>query len=345
MSTIEAGRATADHLRLMTLMYGTIAAQVVGISARLGLADRLGDAERASAEVAAAVDAHPDATTRLLRALAALDLVAETGPDRYRLTETGALLRSDRPDSLHTAVLLLTDPAMLATWARPDAAVRTGLPVFERVHGADFFTHVGADPRLSERFNAMMRQMTLPVARALPGAYDFSRFHTVADIGGGDGTVLAEILRANPTLRGVLFDRAEGLAQAATTLDAAGVGDRCGTVAGDFFVSVPGGADGYLLKSVLHDWDDARCATLLGHCRAVIPDGGRLLIVETVLPDRIDPADPTPYLSDITMLVNTGGRERGRGEFAALCARSGFAVVATHPLLGPYSLIEAVPTG
>ncbi|MGX7826285.1 methyltransferase [Actinokineospora sp. 24-640] len=348
MSTAEdttPTQAAADHPRLMNLMYGTIGAQVVGIAARLGLADRLGDAELTGAELAESIEAHPDAMARLLRAMAALELVAETRPGRFRLTGAGALLRTDRPDSLNTAVLLLTDPSMLKAWAQPETAVRTGRPAFEQLYGTAFFDHLAAHPHLSERFNAMMRQITLPIAQALPDCYDFSRFHTLADVGGGDGTVLAEILRAHPRLRGVLFDTADGLAQAAATLGRAGVAERCLSLAGDFFASVPAGADGYLLKSVLHDWDDQRCATLLRRCREVVPDDGRLLIVETVLPDTIDPANPTPYLNDVNMLVNTGGRERGLGEFTALCARGGFEVVAVHqlPPLVPYSVIEAVP--
>jgi hypothetical protein len=335
----------ADYLRLMNLMFGTICSQVVGTAARLGLADRLGDGELTRAELAESTGTHPGSMTRLLRALAALELVIETRPGSFRLSGAGTLLRTDRADSQSTAVLLFTDPSMLDAWKRPDVAVRTGRPTFEELYGTDFFSYLAAHPQLSERFNATMRQITLPIAQALPTSYDFAHFHTLADIGGGDGTVLAEILRAHPGLRGVLYDTAEGLAQAETTLHAAGVAERCEIRAGDFFVSVPDGADAYLLKSIIHDWDDERCATILTHCRQVMPDDGRLLIVETVLPDVVDPANPALYLSDLNMLVNVGGQERTRAEFDALCTQAGFTLIALHPLSSPapYSVIEAIP--
>lgn len=335
----------AAHRRLMNLMFGTICAQVVGTAARLGLADHLGEAERGHTELAELTGTHPGALARLLRALAALELVTETRPGFFRLAEAGRPLRTDIPDSQAAAVLLYTEPALLDSWKLTDEAIRTGLPTFEKQYGIDFFGYLAANPALSERFNATMRQVSLPIAQLIPASYDFARHRTVVDVGGGDGTVLTEILRASPTVRGILFDSATGVAEAGATLAAAGVADRCRVEAGDFFAAVPDGGDAYVLKNILHDWDDGRCETILSHCRAVIPDHGRLLIVESVLPDVVDTGDPGPYLTDISMLVNMGGQERTHAEYESLCRRAGFAVKTAHPMVlrTSYSILEAVP--
>lgn len=335
----------AAHLRLMNMMFGTICSQVVGTAARLGLADHMGDAERSCTELAEATGTHPGALARLLRALAALELVVETRPGTFRLGEAGRPLRTDRPDSQAAAVLLFTDPALLDSWKLTEEAVRTGQPTFEGLYGIDFFGFLATKPELSERFNATMRQVSLPIAQLVPVSYDFTRHHTVVDIGGGDGTLISEILRGTTALRGILFDSATGVAEAAATLGAAGVAGRCRVEAGDFFTAVPAGGDAYVLKNILHDWDDERCVTILEQCRKVIPEHGRLLIVESVLPDVVDTSNPAPYLTDISMLVNMGGQERTRGEYETLCRQAGFAVTAVHPTVLPtsYSLIEATP--
>ncbi|MBF6266293.1 methyltransferase [Nocardia farcinica] len=335
----------AAQQRLMNMMFGTICSQVVGTAARLGLADHLGEDELDYRELAARTDTHPGALARLLRALAALEIVVETGPGTFRLGEAGLPLRTDRPDSQAAAVLLFTDPALLDSWKLTEEAVRTGRPTFETLYGTDFFSFLATRPELSERFNATMRQVSLPIAHLVPVSYDFTRHRTVVDVGGGDGTLIAQILRGARSVRGVVFDSPTGVAEAASTLAAAGVADRCRVEAGDFFTAVPAGGDLYVLKNILHDWDDDRCVTILDRCRAVVPADGRVLIVESVLPDTVDTADPAPYLTDISMLVNMGGQERTRAEYERLCRRAGFAVVAAHPTVFPtsYSLLEAMP--
>ncbi|MBF6260279.1 methyltransferase [Nocardia farcinica] len=335
----------AAQQRLMNMMFGTICSQVVGTAARLGLADHLGEDELDYRELAARTDTHPGALARLLRALAALEIVVETGPGTFRLGEAGLPLRTERPDSQAAAVLLFTDPALLDSWKLTEEAVRTGRPTFETLYGTDFFSFLATRPELSERFNATMRQVSLPIAHLVPVSYDFTRHRTVVDVGGGDGTLIAQILRGARSVRGVVFDSPTGVAEAASTLAAAGVADRCRVEAGDFFTAVPAGGDLYVLKNILHDWDDDRCVTILDRCRAVVPADGRVLIVESVLPDTVDTADPAPYLTDISMLVNMGGQERTRAEYERLCRRAGFAVVAAHPTVFPtsYSLLEAMP--
>jgi hypothetical protein len=328
---------------LVQLVFGTMAAQTVGAAVHLGVPDALADEERTASEVADACTTDPDATRRLLRALAALDLLTETSPDTFALTSAGALLRRDHPGSLHTFAAMFTDETMTAAWQRLDQAVRTGNTTFTDVFGTDFFAHLKTRPELSATFNASMSQGAAMTARTLPKRYPFERFHTVADIGGGDGTLLAAILTEHPRLRGILYDTEEGQAQAGPVL--APVADRVDQHTGDFFTSVPAGADLYVIKSVLHDWPDDTCATILDHCRQTIPADGRLLIVEPVLPDTVDGGiSPIMYLSDLNMLVNLGGRERTRDDFDTLCRRTGFTLTDVISLAPTgFCIIEATP--
>jgi len=332
--------------RVGALVFGAMAAEVVFAAARMRVADVLGDGQRSAAEIAGAMGADEQALTRLLRTLAALELVCEPAPAQFRLTEAGQLLRSDHPESMHAIVRTFGDPTMLSAWRELDTAIRTGQPTFEKVYGTSFFSYLSANPELSEQFNSAMRQGTVVAAQQLLQHYDFAPFHTIADIGGGDGTLLAEVLRAYPSLRGMLFDTADGLAHADRTLIGAHVADRCAIRPGNFLADAPGGAELYLLKSVLQDWDDDRAALILAHIRRVIPDDGRLLIIEPVLPGVFDASTPTTmYLSDLNMMVNLGGRLRTRSDFEQLCARAGFTVQTVTPLPPPVgiSVQEATP--
>ncbi|MFF5719167.1 methyltransferase [Streptomyces buecherae] len=182
-------------------------------------------------------------------------------------------------------------------------------------------------------------------AAQLPDHHDFGGFQHVVDVGGRDGTLLASVLRRFPTLRGTVYDTADGLAQASDKLAELGLTERCDVAVGDFFASVPAGADPYLIKSVIHDWSDERCAGILRRCRDALPDHGRVLVVEPVLPPLVDPRVAGLYLSDLNTLVNVGGRERTREDFAALCASAGLAVISVTALPAPnaFSLIEAAP--
>jgi hypothetical protein len=190
--------------RVVGLVFGAMAAEVLFTAARLGVADRLGDNERTGPEVAAELGADSTSVTRLLRAMAALELLEENNSGRFRLTEAGALLRTDRPDSMTSFVEMFGDPTMLAAWRELEHAVRTGETTFDRVYSNSFFGYLADHPQMSARFNAAMRQGTALTASQLPDAYDFSRFRTVADIGGGDGTLPAAVLSGHPHLNGIL---------------------------------------------------------------------------------------------------------------------------------------------
>ncbi|MEV6175458.1 methyltransferase [Streptomyces sp. NPDC051954] len=340
-----------DRDLVVRLVFGTMAAQTVRAAVQLRVVELIGDKERLAADVAADAGAEAQAMTRLLRALAGLGLLVEHTPDSFSATPTGNLLDSRRPDSLTSLVRVFTEPAIARAWEHLDGSVRTGDVAFDAVFGTDFFSHLAQNPELSAEFNAAMSQAAGATAAALPFAYDFGRFTAVTDVGGGDGTVLAGVLDAHPGLTGVLYDTAEGLAQAGQALKRQGVRERCSLVAGDFFRSVPEGSDLYMMKSVLHDWSDDQAVTILSHCRAVLPDGGRVLIVEPVLPEVVDTGtdahaadDGITYLSDLNMMVNLGGRERTRKDFEEVCRRAGLSVTSVTALTeaAPFSLIEAV---
>lgn len=346
MSTteIQTARTAAGRELVVRMAFGSMAAHTLRAAVRLGVVERIGDGQRTAAEVAADAETAPQPTTRLLRALAALGLLAEDSPGTFSVTESGALLRPDHPASLTSFVRMFTDPAIVRAWEHLERSVRTGEIAFDSVFGTDFFTHLARNPELSADFNAAMGQVVSETASVLPGAVDFGRFATVVDVGGGNGTLLAAVLQAHPDLSGIVFDTAEGLADAPTTLARHGLEERCSLVAGDFFRSVPQGADACLVKSVLHDWTDAQAVTILRHCREALPPGGVVLIVEPVLPDVVGADDEGTYLSDLNMMVNVGGRERTRADFEALCLEAALRVTSVTPLMGaaPYALIEAV---
>ncbi|GAA1950688.1 methyltransferase [Amycolatopsis minnesotensis] len=326
------------------LAMGFMMTHAVRAAADLKLLDAVGSGTRAAAAVATELGTPAETTTRLLRALTALGLCTEPRPGEFSATAAGALMRSDHPASMHAFVETFTDPVMTSAWPELPFSVRTGRTAFDEVHGKPFFAYLREEPEKSALFNDAMRDGTRAVAETLPNCFDFGPYRTVLDIGGGDGTLISPVLRENPHLRGIVFDSGEGGAQAPERLAAAGVGDRCAVAAGDFFSAVPAGAEVYLIKSILHDWDDDRSTTILGHCRSVIPADGRLLIVEPVLPETADPALARLYLSDLNMLVNVGGRERTRADFEALCARAGFTVTGANPIPDTgYWLLEAVP--
>lgn len=337
---------TKHKQQLFDLVFGHMAAQAVATAARLQVADAFGDDARTGEELAAAIGADASATTQLCRALAALGVLTQAESGHFRLTETGALLRTDRPDSLHSFARVFTDPAILSAWGQLDEVVRTGGSSFQAVHGKSFFEYVAGDPGLSANFPVALRQSAAQTAAALPDSYDFSGFDTVADIGGGNGAVLAAVLTANPGLRGILYDAAPAVAPSDATLAAAGVADRCTVVTGDVLAEVPAGADLYLIRNVLHHGDNDRAVTVLENIRRVIPAHGRLLIVDPALPETVDGSLPeTMYLSDLHMRVIGGGKGRTQAEFAGLCVRAGFTVTKFALLPAPmaFSLIEAVP--
>jgi len=220
--------------------------------------------------------------------------------------------------------------------------VRTGKPGADIALGTDIFSFFAQHPQNAARFDAAMSERTAAYAPSVARTCDFSDLRTVIDVGGGKGTLLVEILRRNPHLQGIVFEMPAVAARAEAVLDAADLGNRCEVLAGDFFTAVPPGADCYVLANVLHDWEDARAVEILGNCRRAMAGAGRVLIVERLIPG--DPAGAVPtLLSDINMLVLTGGQERTNDEYGALLAAAGLRLTAVRPVAAPYGVIEGRP--
>lgn len=346
---LTAEQADPEQLRvLLDLVFGYMPSRVVHLAAHLGIADQLGDGPRTSDELASATGMHSAALYRLLRALACLGIVEEYESRSFRLTELGALLRSDHPGSVRHLSLYFGRDATWLLWSQLHDRIRTGQSLLQSMGQQDPYAVLAGDPDYMEVFNGAMSQGSRLTAPGLVSAYDFSRFHTVVDVGGGTGTLLAAVLQSAPSLQGVLFDLPAGLEQASEHLEAAGVADRCRIVSGDFFDSVPEGGDAYLMKYIMHNWDDERAVVVLGNCRRVMPSGGRLIVVERVLPQVVEATPELVWaltIGDLSQLVQTGGRERTEAEFGELFEAADFNLTTVIPLGPPFnlSLIEAVP--
>jgi SAM-dependent methyltransferase len=323
------------YANLSRMAFGYTTSQILYAAVRLGVPDELAGDAIPVEKLAHRVECDQEGLTRLVRALVVLGVVEEVGPGHVTLAELGRPLCADHPRSMRSSVLLIGDPVVWQAWGALTQGVRTGEAAFGHAHGQSLFDHLADDPDLSSVFNSAMGDGTGWIAPEVPKAYDFTGARCVVDIGGGSGTLLAAVLAAAPQARGILFDTAVGAAGAAETFQRAGLSDRCSIERGDFFEAVPE-ADVMLVKGVLHDWDDQRCRTLLRNCRRSIAADGRLLVLEPVLPDRLDTVEAAgAVMSDIAMLIYTGGRERSRAEFQTLLAAGGFDLAdVTPPLAG-----------
>lgn len=310
------------------------------MAASLGVADALAAGARSIGDLAAALGCDVDALYRLLRALAAAGILEESGERRFALTDLGQLLRPDVPGSVHGQALLFGRPYMLAAWGNLEHSIRTGENAFAALHGEDVWAWRGRDAAEQSLFNRAMSSMSAPVGPALAAAYPFARATVVADIGGGNGTLVSGVLPRHPHLRGIVFDQPSVVAEAEALLASAGLTDRTEAVGGSFFDSVPA-ADVYLLKAILHDWNDEDSIRILRTIRAAVRSDARLLIIELVLGG---PNEDLPgKLMDLHMLVMPGGRERTRDEWRELLAAGGWQLEGTRPLVNAWQLIEAAP--
>jgi SAM-dependent methyltransferase len=309
--------------------------QSLSVAATLGVADQLGAEPRPVAELAAAASADPDALYRVMRALAAFGVFHEAEGRRFALGPLGGPLRGDAPDSVRGFVRMVGAEQFRA-WAALEQTVRGGQPAFDAVFGDSIFDFYRHNPGPFAIFHQAMEDTYRGEADAFAARYPFAGVERVLDVGGGNGTLLAAILKGQPQLSGILFDLDDAIAAAR-----AAPPPRCTLVAGDFFRAVPPGADLHLLKHVLHDWDDSRCIAILSQCRRSIGDNGRLVILEAV----IGPANlpDAAKLLDLHMMAITGGRERSEAQYAALLAEAGFRHLGSREILPELTAIEAVP--
>jgi O-methyltransferase/methyltransferase family protein len=326
-------------MALRRLVNGYQVTQAIHVAATLGIADLLRDGPSTSTELADQTETHAPSLHRVLRALAAVGVLHEEDDGRFALTEIGECLRSDAPEPVGGWAAYVGRPSHFAAWANLLHAVRTGENAFRSAHGDTVWEYRARHPEDGAIFDWAMTDITQRANRHLLEAYDFASFGSVVDVGGGHGALLASLLGAHPQMRGVVFDQPHVVAGAPAVLEAAGVTDRCEVVGGSFFDAVPAGSDAYVLKAIVHDWDDDDAVRILRSCRDAIAAEGALLVVERELGAPNENADAK--LSDLNMMVGPGGRERTREQFAALLAAGGFALARTVPTPIGLSVFEA----
>jgi hypothetical protein len=329
-----------DAAMLRQFIMGFRATQLIYVAAKLGLADRLEAGPQTAQQLAPQVGAAPRALHRLLRALASLGLFAEAGGGAFALTPAARLLQAEAPGSLRALALLYGTDWLWRPYGDLLHSVKTGASAFAHVHGRSFYDYLHERPAAGAVFQAAMSGYSSQEA-AILAAYDFAPAATVVDVGGGHGALVAALLQAHPRLTGVVLDLSPAIAGAKALLAAAGVAGRATCVAGDFFTAVPAGGDLYLLKSVLHNWDDSDVVGILRNCRQAMAEGARLLVIERVVPEGNGPSEAK--LFDINMLVTVGGQERTEQEYRTLLDLAGFTLSRVIPTASPLSLLEAVP--
>ena len=333
---------SAIAVRLVTAY---AASQAVNVATQLGIADLLGKGAMASGEIAQATGTQADMMHRLLRALAAFEIVKDLGSGKFELTPVGDCLRTDAPHSVRPLALLFGSENFWQTFASLGECVKTGQNAYQILYGLESsFAYYERHPDLARIFDDGMSAASALVGSAAAEAYDFAGIGRVVDVGGGHGKVLASILKAHPNLRGTLFDLPRVVEGASPFLVKEGVADRCEAVGGDMFVSVPDGGDLYLLSHVIHDWDDQRATNVLQACRRAMAPAAKLLILDRVMPERIEPNPIVQgnVLLDLRMMVGTGGgRERTAGEFEILLSTAGLRLVRVIPTRAPVSIVEA----
>lgn len=348
VNTIRAGlqrlnrRLAPGGLNVMELVTGAWTTQSIYVAVKLRIPDELAKGPLPANEVARRVSADPDAVYRLMRALASKGVLRHHFDGKFTLTSLGKALRTGTPGSLSSLALFLGHPLHWEDWGNLLYSVQTGEPSVPKLRGMPFFEYVKTDTDLAEAFNNAMTAGSEFAIYGVLAAYDFSGFRKIIDVGGGHGRLLSMILTKAVAARGVLFDLPTVVDGAGPELAKLGVVERCEVVGGSFFDTVPEGGDAYLMKAILHDWNDDDAAKILTNIRAAITPGGKLLLLESVLPERSSPDSGLQFLADLEMLVGVGGKERTQGEWANLLNKNGFRLdriihAATT------SIIEALP--
>jgi len=338
--TPQPNQAMPPQLAVLQMASGYWVSQSIYVAAKLGIADLLKDSPKSCDELATATGTNAPSLYRVLRALASLGVFAETQPNHFTLTPLAACLQSDVPDSFRAFVILLGEEHYRA-WGDLLHGVQTGGSPFENVYGMNLFDYLAQNPESAKIFDESMTNASAIESATIAASYDFSSIQTLVDVAGGEGLLIASILKSNPTLKGVLFDRPYVIERAKRFLEAEGVLERCQLAAGNFFESVPEGGDAYILKHIIHDWDDERAIAILKQCHKVMPANGKILVAEQVIPPGNQPF--RGKFLDLHMLaVLPGGRERTEAEYRALFEKAGFKLTRIVPTQDDMSLIEGI---
>jgi hypothetical protein len=325
--------------QLTQMIFGFMTSQAIATAAKLGIADALKNGPRPADALAQTLGAHPHALYRLLRALASVGVFAEDPDGRFRLTPLAEPLLSDAPGSLRAFSIYFGADFHMRVWQDLYHSVVHGQPAFNHIHNKGVFEYFEENAEHAKIFTDAMTSFSASVSEPIVSAYDFAGIGTIADVGGGHGLLLSAILKKHPGMRGILYDAPSVIRGAKPTLDGHGIGGRCETVAGDFFQSVPA-AQAYIMKHIIHDWEDEKAVTILRNCRQAMTGNGRLLVVEMVVPEGNVPS-PGKFL-DLEMLLFLHSHERTEKEYAALFANAGFKLNRVVQTASPYSIIEGV---
>jgi hypothetical protein len=336
----EQTTAPDPAMHVFQLATGYVISTALQLAVQVGVADHLAAGPRTAQQLAAATGTNEDALYRVLRALASVGVFDEVEPRRFALTPAADILRKDAPRSIHDVVAFIADPLHMRVYADAIDSLRTGKPAAEKTLGKPLFEWLAEHSEYSSTFNSAMTNMSAAIVPAVLEAYDFGDIGLLVDVAGGHGQVLRSILRKFPAMRGILMDLDHVLAGAKPYIEADGVADRCQTVAGDFFKAVPPGGDAYVMKHIIHDWDDERAAQILRSIHTAMGSKhGKVILLEGVLAPGNEPG--LGKIMDLEMLLLPGGRERSAEEFRGLFDRAGFDLVRVVPTTSLVCVIEA----
>lgn len=325
--------------QLTQMIFGFMPAQAIATAAKLGIADLLKDGPRSVDDLAQATGTHGRSLYRLLRALASAGVFAEDADGKFCLTPVAQFLRSDAPGSLRAFSIYFGADFHLRVWEDLLFSVTHGKPVFNHIHKKGVFEYFEENSEHARIFNDAMTSLSASVSEPIVNAYDFSGIGKLADVGGGHGLLLSAVLKKYPAVKGILYDAGSVVGDAKNLLAAQGIGERCELVAGDFFDSAPA-ADVYIMKHIIHDWEDEKAIKILRNCRQAMTGNGKVLVVEMVVPEGNTPS-PSKFL-DLEMLLFLHSYERTEKEYAALFEKAGFRLARVVPTESPYSIVEGV---
>jgi O-methyltransferase domain/Dimerisation domain len=325
---------------MLQIISGFWISRAVYVIAKLGIPDLLKSGPKTADELASATNTHGPSLFRILRALASVGVLS-SADGRFALTPISETLITSAPGSLRWFAVSELGQEHYPAWGNLMHSVKTGEIAFDDFFGMDIWKYFHQNPEDAEVFNNSMSAMTAAANEAILSLYDFSGFTKIVDIGGGHGGLITSILKANPQLKGMLFDAPEVVEGARRKMEAAGLADRCETIAGDFFKAVPAGGDAYIMKWIIHDWNDELATTILKNCRNQMSANGKLILVDSVVPETDEPH--FSKFIDLNMLVMTGGKERTAKEFETLLHGAGFKLLRVIPTDLPTSIVEAEP--
>lgn len=327
-------------VQLMQILFGFAASRAIGVTAELRIADLLKDGPKTADELARQTGVHARSLYRVLRACASIGVYSEDNEKKFSLTPLAEPLLSDIQGSLRAFAEMITCDWQFQTWAELPYSVKTGKPSFDKVHGKSSFDYLWSNEKAGKVFNDAMTSNSAFTSVAVVNAYDFSSVSKLVDVGGGHGFLMASILAKFGNVKGVLYETPAIVAEAEKLLTEHGVTERCETVGGDFFKSVPAGGDAYIMKHIIHDWNDEQCIAILQNCREAMTKGGKVLVVEMVVPEGNEPS-PAKFL-DLQMLQYLPGCERTEKEYSELFDKAGLKLTRIVSTMSPFSIIQGI---